>query len=420
MFEEVLLAMLKPLTNYYNQLIVAAWLFAIGQKPRKYGVYAIVALSCVYLFTFNVIGNISIGWFDMRTLIVFSSIFIILFASLKINVFHALFMTSVSYTLQQFCFYIARLFGVGSHPHSIGYDSLYVGIVIVVYTLFYMFVMRRLKNADFEIKRKQIFIAICVCVVIVASVISSYARVYEWQSITSVWYGLMCSVLLIFAEVGFIGYNSVEKENLIMEEVNRAQLKQSERLKVNIDAINRKAHDLKHFLSAMSFMTDEERKNSLKEIKDTIELYDSTVVTGNEVLDAVLNEKMFYCKSCGIRMTALINGSDFSFMDKADVYSLFGNALDNAINYLQNISDVEKRVVTVVSEKWLDMSKLSFENYIEKDIELVDGLPVIKNNSNYHGYGTKSMKYIAEKYKGEFKISSENNKFTVCIIFSAH
>ena len=47
----------------------------------------------------------------------------------------------------------------------------------------------------------------------------------------------------------------------------------------------------------------------------------------------------------------------------------------------------------------------------------VNGLPqTTKEDSTNHGYGTKSMKIIVQKYKGEIKFAIKGNVFLVSII----
>ena len=47
-----------------------------------------------------------------------------------------------------------------------------------------------------------------------------------------------------------------------------------------------------------------------------------------------------------------------------------------------------------------------------------DGLPkTTKSNKDYHGFGTKSIKMIVNKYRGDLKITTKKNIFTLSILF---
>ena len=59
--------------------------------------------------------------------------------------------------------------------------------------------------------------------------------------------------------------------------------------------------------------------------------------------------------------------------------------------------------------------ELTFTNAGE--IRFVDGLPqTSKENKEYHGFGTRSIKTLTEKYGGDLKISAENGIFRLSIM----
>ena len=94
---------------------------------------------------------------------------------------------------------------------------------------------------------------------------------------------------------------------------------------------------------------EREREDYLDEIERSIQIYDSTITieTGNEVLDTVLTEKSLYCEQHQITMTCVADGSKLGFLDGVDVYAIFGNALDNAIESVSKVPEPEKRLIAV-------------------------------------------------------------------------
>ena len=53
--------------------------------------------------------------------------------------------------------------------------------------------------------------------------------------------------------------------------------------------------------------------------------------TGNRALDVVLTMERMICEGSDIEFSCLVNGALLNFMEESDIYSLFGNLLDNAI-----------------------------------------------------------------------------------------
>ena len=101
--------------------------------------------------------------------------------------------------------------------------------------------------------------------------------------------------------------------------------------KENIDLINIKCHDMKHKIRLLTNgknFSNEERES----IDKSITIYDSSLKTGNEALDVILTEKAFICNEKNVKFTCVIDGTLISFINETDIFSLFGNIMDNALN----------------------------------------------------------------------------------------
>ena len=84
------------------------------------------------------------------------------------------------------------------------------------------------------------------------------------------------------------------------------------------------------------------------------------------------------------------------------------------------IQNDDKRNISLIVRNVENYLSISIENYYEGEIKFGDdGLPLTtKFDTNYHGYGVKSIKYIVEKYNGDFRINIEDNIFSLSILFS--
>ena len=146
-------------------------------------------------------------------------------------------------------------------------------------------------------------------------------------------------------------------------------------------------------------------------------IYDSSVNTGNKALDTVLMEKKLYCEKYLIQLTCIADGEKLTFMQPADVYSLFGNALDNAIESVLKEEETEKRVISLSVSERMQLLTIRVENYLAEKPEILNGLPVTtKDDKKHHGFGMKSIQYIARKYGGEISVASEDHAFILNII----
>ena len=88
-------------------------------------------------------------------------------------------------------------------------------------------------------------------------------------------------------------------------------------------------------------------------------------------------------------------------MNPVDLYTLFGNALDNAIEAVRKLESKEKRVIDIMLYERQSFLMLQIVNPMCGEVKFEDGLPLTtKAKNGYHGYGMKSMLHTIQKYEG--------------------
>ena len=225
----------------------------------------------------------------------------------------------------------------------------------------------------------------------------------------------MC--LLLYALFTMIDSNRVKKENQTLQALWKRAEEQYNLSKENIDLINLKCHDLKHQIRELKGQKTISSE-SLIDIEDSVVFYDSFVKTSNEAINVILTEKSIRCYKNNIALSVIANGDIMSFMNEVDIYSLFGNALDNAIEACLKIEDINKRVISLAIENKINMISIVISNSFSGDIIFdEDGLPkTTKDKNGYHGFGTKSIKAIVDKYNGTLNIKVIDNVFYLMIL----
>lgn len=208
--------------------------------------------------------------------------------------------------------------------------------------------------------------------------------------------------------------DKAQSDAAIMEELMRREKEQFELSKETIDIINIKCHDLKHQISALRTVAD---ADYVKEIENAVMIYDAAARTGNDILDVVLTEKSLLCEKNGITLTCVMDGGALSFMSKTDIYSLFGNALSNAIESVRGIKDKDRRCISITSRPAGGFLSVHIENCYDGEIKLEGGLPVTSGDRARHGFGMRSIKHIAEKYGGSMSVTAEGGVFSLDLLF---
>ena len=155
-------------------------------------------------------------------------------------------------------------------------------------------------------------------------------------------------IAVLYAHLIQCGELRVRRELEAVQNVLQNQYVQYKQSRESIDLINYKYHDLKHQIAVLRSETDPEKRNEfLNHMEDEIRQYEAQNKTGNKVLDTVLTSKSLYCAKHGITFTCVADGTLLDFMDIMDICSIFGNALDNAIECELKIADKEKRLIHV-------------------------------------------------------------------------
>ena len=231
-------------------------------------------------------------------------------------------------------------------------------------------------------------------------------------------YAVLCCVFVLWVQTSINERVSVETEYRVQKMLWQQQRDQYQLSKENIDIINRKCHDLKHQVAAIrAVQSESQRDRYLDEMEKSVMIYDSTVQTGNEVLDTILTERGLSCEKEGISWTCMADGKQLDFMDPVDLYTIFGNVLDNAIESVRKLKEPERRIVSVTLYSKRNMTILQVENYYDHEIQFADGLPVTsKGDMNYHGFGLKSIRSTVQKYGGSLSIDARDHIFLLCIV----
>lgn len=208
-------------------------------------------------------------------------------------------------------------------------------------------------------------------------------------------------------------HRELESVELILQNQYQ-QYKQSQEV---VKLINYKYHDLKHFIIALRSGENQPYGEMLDKMEADLSFYEAQNKTGNEVLDTLLTMKSLMCQKYHIAMTSVVEGTLFSFMDVMDICAIFGNALDNAIEFEKKVTEREKRFIHVVATRQRGFLLMQFENYCDRSLDFQEGLPVTtKKNHRFHGYGLKSLEHTVHKYDGEMDISVENDTFRLKVL----
>lgn len=228
----------------------------------------------------------------------------------------------------------------------------------------------------------------------------------------------LAGLIMILAYKGRICEMNAQREINSVNAVLKEQYDKYRSYQSGMDMINIKYHDLKHQIAGLrAEMSEEKREEWIRKMEEELEDYRPEIQTGNSVLDTIIAGKMMECRKNKIKLTCVADGTLLDTIHVADICTIFGNAIDNAIEAVSFIRDEQKRLIhmSVSAEKHFILVQIS--NYCEDYPEIVNDLPVTtKQDKKNHGFGVKSINYTVEKYKGYVEYEMKNHWFELKIL----
>ena len=300
---------------------------------------------------------------------------------------------------------------------------LHLSVYLVMFLLLEIFVFRNLQqNGKLRLKTRSTLVYGLILFLVVSILYSNILIAYYSNRgplvLCAMVYDIICCGFFLLLQVS--GQRSARlREDLEVERLLRKrQAEQYDMTRENISLIERKCHDLKHQIAALrSIDSPVVRDKSIREIEQAVEIYGAVMKTGSDVLDTVLTDKYLYCEQQGISWTCMADGSKLDFMDPVDLYVLFANALDNAIEAVRDLPDPERRSIRVTVYSKYNMAFLQIENDYAQPLDFQDDMPrTTKQDDAYHGFGLRSIRHTVEKYGGTMQIRTEQRVFSLHIV----
>lgn len=196
-----------------------------------------------------------------------------------------------------------------------------------------------------DFKRKDF---ICVAIPIIANILSIviiFGLLMNTDSKKLV--VIIASGIMFLANISLIHIikNIINTHNLFMEnELIKEKINMQYQNYVNLQEAQSKVrklyHDMKNHITCIQgiYGNNEETQKYIDNIKNELYEWKSMFMTGNMILDIILNDKKKVCDKNNIDLFVDINFSRCSFIDMLDVCSIFSNMVDNAIEACTSVT----------------------------------------------------------------------------------
>lgn len=465
MVYNIVFTILAFLGNFQTRLLIPTLLFMRYCPRRKLFPLSLLLLIPYLLIpqlvdSFFLYPAFQIGFINLSFTLWYALLFLILRLGFEISIGQLLYISIASYTIQNIvqnamnpismiifrdrvsAYSVQSLTSFAQEltnasilrkEYALFYVVFYLCVMAIIYLIFNTTVVTEwTEKRELEIKHWSM-ITLMIIMLFTLNIISFYLLQFNSSGAMSfdeiMHYSVInlllaiASVLMLVVQRFIFSQTQMEKDREFIERMLEAEKKQSVFARDSIEIINMKAHDIKGQIAALRSLpkgkrSSQEEAKLYDSLDEAVSLYDSNFMTDNEMLNVILTEKSMYCIKNDIRFSCIVDGSAVVAMDDADIYSLFGNALNNSIESAEQAENPEDRNVSMRVWQRAGFLCVEIENYCGKTLSFKDGLPQTTKPGMgiSHGYGTQSMRYVVEKYGGNLVMSQEGSHFITTFI----
>lgn len=254
---------------------------------------------------------------------------------------------------------------------------------------------------------------------------TDYKVPYNQTNFLGFLWSIVCIVfffLFIWLSRTIYKKNVYEKEKDMM---NLHMIEQEKYIKLVVEKdmdMRKFRHDVKEHMSIVyKCMEDSAYEEGKEYIRKMYEVFsDSQVIryTGINAVDAIISEKKRRMDEKGIVFNMKPSICEFpSRFEIYDMCTMFTNIISNAIDACDSLEGCDKYInmsVSIYEGKVLISECNKLANALKFD-EM--GNPIsTKEDKNKHGFGSKNIRAVVEKYGGELRYHIDNEMFEVEIV----
>ena len=398
---------------------VTAWLyFSYIYTQTRSRLYTLISFALGYTFLFlasqfdAVLINIVL-FFAVNTL----ELFLNFSCGIKSSVLHSAFLTLMvgitEILVNLFITYVTDDYTAYTYSFSafislaVSSKLLYFFITVIAARLFK-------PHKGFTEEPNQIML---LCIMPFVSVVIIATFVYigmtsQFTNLTEILVSISALALLLVNIVVLFIYNRIQKLDeehaaFQMSQIrDRADTEYYEMLQQQYDGQRILIHDIKRHFSVIDLMAEEGESQKIREyiseLEDLPEFKRKARLCDDPILNLVLLRNSDYCSANSINFSCDVRADSISFMDATSITALFGNLLSNAIE----AAEMSKGKMVELSV----MKNLQQNSVLISLVNSCDVAPIKDANGNFetikdknkgHGFGTKSIARVVQKYNGK-------------------
>ncbi len=229
----------------------------------------------------------------------------------------------------------------------------------------------------------------------------------------------LCVVFMVFCGVYHREYEQkmdAERKNQIINIAAQQRMRELEAVKRSEQEIKILRHDMRLHLSSIALCIEDGELDKAREIIDAYTVHiDGTRINrycSNETINYILSDYAVKFSTEDITFNYTVEMGKMQ-TDEIMFASILANALDNALNAQTELPEDVRRIELLLKEANGKLM-ISVKNPVAVVPEFIDGMPVSRKEG--HGYGTQSIKYMAERLGGNCRFEIQDKEFITRVI----
>lgn len=207
----------------------------------------------------------------------------------------------------------------------------------------------------------------------------------------------------------------------IMEEMSRSYREQVASIYNSEKKNDKIRHDISgHFTVLQALIADaklDDAEQYIQTLNQDIKSISKNLITGDIVIDSILNSYKHKSESSGIKYTVQTYIPSKNRFDETDICSILSNLLNNALEAQTFFDAKAEKKITVELSKNNNIWIINIQNSCNPNLFVRTGqVPkTTKNDRLMHGIGLQNVISCAEKYSGHCIFEASQGLFTSCV-----
>lgn len=380
-----------------------------------------IVLEIIQLIIGMMIGfESTIAFYPLHTHLVLICILVYKF---RIKFLNALSYTLIAYMCCQIPAWVSSLFSI--NHGKLAYAEYPCYVFMVVLTLY--FIMKYAARPIYELIQSSTKMTLIFIIVPLTY--------YLFDYITSVWTRLLysgnyqvaqfmplviCVAYLVFA----VAYRNEQSkrigavwERTILANELKAAENEIENMKAMDQVTKMYRHDLRHHFSFLLHLAEQGEITQIVDyIKENIENINAITprkYCDNEILNLILSNFAKMADEMGVDYDFSIDFPKNQPLSNTEICVLFSNIMENAMTAMKKIPQ-EQRIFRIKIREYNNNMIITADNTYDGDAVIIEKVP--STNENAHGYGTKCIMSIAQKYNGFSDFKSADKMFQLMVV----